>query len=510
MRRNHLAAAAGTALALSVLTSPAHAAPLDSLSENFDDITTLNGAGWSQQNLSSPVGSTNWFQGNNTVFNSQAGATNAYIGANFNNVAGTGTISNWLLTPELALTKGSRLTFWTRSAFAAGYGDRLQVRLSTSGASTDLGATPESVGVFDTLESDINPDLVDTGYPTVWTQYTVTVGDVPAGATGRIGFRYFVTNGGPTGSDSNYIGIDTVNFQSAPAVTSISPSSGRLSGGTRVTLTGSFFTGADTATINGVPCTSLVVESPTTITCTTGAGTAGTGTAEVTTLSGITGSGGTFTYGTPGPLQFTPTPADFGSVTQGKSATKTVTVRNTGSIPVTPSAITATPSQVTVLAGAGRCAPNTAIPAGGQCDVALNWSPTSTGALSGGLTIAHPDGTTASSTLQVTGTAVPKKPAAPGKPKVKTSAKKVKASWKKAARATDYKVVVTGKRASAKSSTSAADARLSATTSKSKVVKKPKVSFKVALKSGSKAKVCVTARNAGGSSKKVCATKKVP
>ena len=34
------------------------------------------------------AGSTNWFQGNNTVFPAQSGAPNSYIGANFNNTTG--------------------------------------------------------------------------------------------------------------------------------------------------------------------------------------------------------------------------------------------------------------------------------------------------------------------------------------------------------------------------------------------------------------------------------------
>ena len=56
--------------------------------------------GWFFQNNSAPLGLTDWFQGNDTVFPAQAGAATAYIGANFNNTSGVGTISNWLLTPR--------------------------------------------------------------------------------------------------------------------------------------------------------------------------------------------------------------------------------------------------------------------------------------------------------------------------------------------------------------------------------------------------------------------------
>ncbi len=87
---------------------------LASFSEGFDDITLLPGQGWFFQNNSSPLGLTDWFQGNDTVFPAHAGASTAYIGANFNNTSGIGTISNWMLTPEISLNNGDAISFWTR------------------------------------------------------------------------------------------------------------------------------------------------------------------------------------------------------------------------------------------------------------------------------------------------------------------------------------------------------------------------------------------------------------
>ncbi|MBE2235907.1 MAG: choice-of-anchor J domain-containing protein, partial [Anaerolinea sp.] len=88
------------------------------------------------------------------------------------------------------------------------------------------------------------------GYPQSWTQYTVTLSGLPANASGRLAFRYFVTDGGPSGNNSNYIGIDTVEFTSAggggacsaPADVpwlSLAPTSGATAGGgsTPVTVT---------------------------------------------------------------------------------------------------------------------------------------------------------------------------------------------------------------------------------------------------------------------------------
>ncbi len=187
------------------------ATPLD-ITEGFDDVTTLPGAGWFSQNNSSPIGTTGWFQGNDTVFTAHTGATTSYIGANFNNTTGANTISNWLLTPVINLNDGDEVSFWTRTVTGSIYPDRLEVRMSTNGSSTNVGTLPTDVGDFTTLLLSINPNLASGGYPTVWTEYPIVISGVPAATNGRLAFRYFVTNGGPTGANSNYIGIDTFTF----------------------------------------------------------------------------------------------------------------------------------------------------------------------------------------------------------------------------------------------------------------------------------------------------------
>ena len=126
-------------------------------SQGFDDITTLPGAGWVQTNHSTTIGTTGWFQGNSAVFPAQGGAATSYIGANFNNTTSADTISNWLLTPPLTLQNGAVLTFWTRTVDAPAFPDRLQVRMSTNGASSNVGTTATDVGDFTTLLLDINP-----------------------------------------------------------------------------------------------------------------------------------------------------------------------------------------------------------------------------------------------------------------------------------------------------------------------------------------------------------------
>jgi len=189
------------------------------ITEDFADITTLPGAGWAQTNHSSPVGTTSWFQGNSSVFPSHAGAATAYIGANFNNTSGSGTISNWLFVPTRTLNNGDVFTFYTRTTTGNPFPDRMQVRLSTNGSSTNIGTTANDVGDFTNLLLDINPNLTNE-YPETWTQYTITISGLAGPTSGRIAFRYFVVDGGPSGNNSNFIGIDTFTYTPSGPVAS--------------------------------------------------------------------------------------------------------------------------------------------------------------------------------------------------------------------------------------------------------------------------------------------------
>jgi hypothetical protein len=175
-----------------VLLSNAGGLP-SSLSESFDSVPAIFTAGWAQTNNSSPVGTGSYFQGNAAVFPAFQGAPNAYVGVNFQSTGLVGNISNWLITPQLQLQNGTTLRFHTRTSPGAAFPDRLQVRLSTAGASTEVGATTESVGDFTTLLLEINPTLQPgpTNYPDTWTEYTATVAGLAAPTQGRFAFRYF-------------------------------------------------------------------------------------------------------------------------------------------------------------------------------------------------------------------------------------------------------------------------------------------------------------------------------
>ena len=235
---------------------PAAHAKVASLNEGFDNIGTLAGAGWFLQNNSLPIGlQPGWFQGIATTaaptpgpFNAFDGAGDAYIAANFQNVTGANTISNWLVTPPLEFGDGATLSFYTRKPTPnpTDFPDRLEVRISTNGASTNVGTGSAAVGDFTTVALSINPTLVVGGYPLTWTQYTITnASGLPRNGTGRVAFRYHVTNGGPTGTNSDYIGIDRVvyaggtpSFQVSGAVSGLLGSglSLALNGGTPIAI----------------------------------------------------------------------------------------------------------------------------------------------------------------------------------------------------------------------------------------------------------------------------------
>ncbi len=185
-------------------------AQVNSLSEGFETLPD----DWIGINHSQPLGSTSWFQGNPTVFTAHSGSDNSYLGANFNNTSGSGDISNWYLSPEVNVQNGSTFSFWTRVPTQATieYPDRLEVRLSTAGTSTNVGTTASDVGDFTILLISVNPNLNTGVYPQTWTKFDVTVSGLPAATTGRVAFRYWVTKGGPSGDNSNYIGIDDVAY----------------------------------------------------------------------------------------------------------------------------------------------------------------------------------------------------------------------------------------------------------------------------------------------------------
>jgi hypothetical protein len=100
--------------------------------------------------------------------------------------------------------------------------DRLEVRVCSDSDCTDVGQGPDDVGEYDNLLFSINPDLAADGYPTTWTEFTVS--DLPTSGYGRLAFRYYVTDA-MSGGNGSIVGIDRVTIDdgntspSGPTVT---------------------------------------------------------------------------------------------------------------------------------------------------------------------------------------------------------------------------------------------------------------------------------------------------
>ncbi|MCI0342027.1 MAG: IPT/TIG domain-containing protein [Planctomycetales bacterium] len=116
----------------------------------------------------------------------------------------------------------------------------------------------------------------------------------PAGAAGPV--AVVVTN--PDAQSGGFSGGYT--YVAAPTVSSLSPGSGDVAGGTPVTVSGASFATGATVTFGSAQATGVVVLSPSTITCATPAGSAGAVNVTVTNPTGLSGSlasGYTYTTG---------------------------------------------------------------------------------------------------------------------------------------------------------------------------------------------------------------------
>ena len=196
----------------------ANAVKAQAIEEGFDSLSNLLMSGdWFTINHSDPADPTSpgWLQCFGTrIPPAHSGASTSCVSADFATGVGVATLNAWLLGPTVTFHNGDVISFYTRESVGNPYPNRMQFRLSTHGSSTDVGLGATDVGDFDTLLLDINPNYEIGGYPDSWTQYTLTIADLPGPTSGRFAFRYFVENGGPDGDNSLIIGVDTLTFGS--------------------------------------------------------------------------------------------------------------------------------------------------------------------------------------------------------------------------------------------------------------------------------------------------------
>ncbi|SIQ33537.1 Por secretion system C-terminal sorting domain-containing protein [Chryseobacterium sp. RU37D] len=169
---------------------------------------------WSKANYTTPLSGPLFGSGNtSTVPVGQAGGNNSFGVVNFTSTSGAGIISNWLITSDINVKDGDIVSFYSRKGTdgTTDYPDRLELRYSTATTTVVPSGGSSGVGSFTNVGVTINPNLsAGFVYPKTWTQYNFTisgVGSTPVPV--KFAFRYFVTDGGPSGNNSDLIGIDT-------------------------------------------------------------------------------------------------------------------------------------------------------------------------------------------------------------------------------------------------------------------------------------------------------------
>jgi hypothetical protein len=155
---------------------------------------------------SGPQGLTaTWFSPSSPPpFNAFNGPTTGYVAANYNVVTGTNNIDSWLVLPRLAsggILAGDSLYFYSRAPTGSTYPDSIRVMYSATdsipeGSWTELGRFK-----VNTLGS--------------WERRGFRA--PTASANGRFAIRYNVVNGGPNGSNSDFIGVDAVTIERSAA-----------------------------------------------------------------------------------------------------------------------------------------------------------------------------------------------------------------------------------------------------------------------------------------------------
>ncbi|HLG03226.1 MAG TPA: choice-of-anchor J domain-containing protein [Bacteroidia bacterium] len=193
--------------------------------QTFDSLALLLNTGWSQVNLSNPLGSDMWHQGDpgSIGIPAHTGATaTSFVQSSFQatDSAGSGTISDWIMSPVVTLNNGDSIAFWVISYNSATYPDNIECWISPNGG-MNPGTDEFSTGDYSILVYAVNPNLDMTSFPSVavngdtWTRFAGVVSGLSGATSCSVAFRYFVTDGGGTGANSSTVGLDDVQIVSS-------------------------------------------------------------------------------------------------------------------------------------------------------------------------------------------------------------------------------------------------------------------------------------------------------
>ncbi|NUN10601.1 MAG: T9SS type A sorting domain-containing protein [Ignavibacteriaceae bacterium] len=171
--------------------------PMGTLGLRFEDrmngsntVEALQARGWVVLNVDGGGTTAPFYQGSIAVFNAFEGPDTGYVASNYNGANGF-YINHWLISPAIQVLAGDTLYFYHRSPDANPYDDSIYVRLSPN-----AGITPAD-------------------FTTTWGRYLTSEsgwalwrGTINVTGTIRFAVQYAIWDGGPSGNNSNFIGLD--------------------------------------------------------------------------------------------------------------------------------------------------------------------------------------------------------------------------------------------------------------------------------------------------------------
>jgi len=173
-------------------------------SDDMNGVNTIAGLearGWVVLNEDGGGTTPAFYQGN-TVLTAYEGPDTGYVASNYSGANGF-LIDQWLISPELTISAGDTMSFWHRSPDGNPFDDSIYVRLSST-----AGITPADFDV------NFGRYLVsETG----WAKWSAVF---PTSGTVRVAIQYYITDGGPSGNNSNFIGLDLFEVVGTAASTS--------------------------------------------------------------------------------------------------------------------------------------------------------------------------------------------------------------------------------------------------------------------------------------------------